>query len=130
MDVRPGRIDDLNRVGAYLKVGELVEFIVENTEQFPYYWAVPLATSLDDNNLPKPTSLPVKRRTKKQFRLQLLLSGFGTDDLEIVCDGYDCSSSGYYYFYDNKESGGRYMIGYFPVSRTAIHQIEEIETEY
>lgn len=130
MDVRPGRIDDLNRVGTYLKVGELVEFNVENTEQFPYYWAVPIVTSLNEDGLPKATSLPVKVRTKKQYKLQLLLSGFPTDDMEIICDDYESSSSGYYYFYNKKETGGRRMLGFFPISRTIIHEIEEIDTEY
>ena len=36
LQVRPHRIDDLNRVGTYLKNGDEVDFQIEHTEYFPY----------------------------------------------------------------------------------------------
>lgn len=130
LDVRPGRIDDLNRVGTYLQVGQIVQFTLENTEQFPYQWAVPVATSTDPDNLPLPTAT-IAKKIKKQYKFHLLLSGFSEDEMEIVCDHYDSSSSGsYYYFYNDNNNGPRQYLGFFPIERTVIYKIEKVETEY
>lgn len=134
IDVKPGRIEELNRVGTYLQVNSEVDFIMEETHSFPYRYAVPI---INNNTVtvdgPSPTSsmyVPPKR-TKKQYKITLWLVGFPTDEVEVICDNYDCSSSGYYYFYDNDDqSSRRRTICTYPVERTAFHEIEEIVTEY
>jgi hypothetical protein len=56
--------------------------------------------------------------------------GFPDDEVEVICDAWDCSSSGYFYFYNQDEqTSRRKMLCYYPVERTAFHEIEEIETE-
>ena len=125
LDVRHGRITELNSVGNHLKVNDVIDFVVEDTYEFPYRWAVPIVNP----NSEVPPIAP-KVRYKKQFKLQLWLSGFPTEEHEIICDGYDTNSAGYWYFYDNNENGGRKYLGAFPIDRTAIYEIEEIQTQY
>jgi hypothetical protein len=133
IDVKPNRIEDLNKVGTYLQVDSLVDFVMEEVPHFPYRYAVPIVNgdSVTANG-PLPTSsmyVPPKR-TKKQFRITLWLVGFPTDEVEVICDAYDCSSSGYWYFYDYDENDKRKYLCNYPIQRTAFHEIEEIETEY
>lgn len=124
IDVRPGRIDDLNRVGVYLQNLHEVDFHIENTHEFPYRWAVPYVAS-ESNTKPEP-----KKKTIQKKRITLWLSGFHTDEIEIECDKYDASSSGYYYFIDRESNNGETKyIGCYPVNRTIIHEIKEIEVE-
>ena len=51
------------------------------------------------------------------------------NEVEVTCDNYDCSSNGYFYFYDEVD-GRRKILCTYPVERTALHEIEIIETEY
>jgi len=127
LDVKRNRIEDLNSVGTYLKVLDVVDFVIENTFEFPYQWAVPIINM--NGEAPIPTAAP-QVRYKKQFKLQLWLSEFPESYHEIICDGYDTNSAGYWYFYNNNENGGRKYLGAFPIDRTAIYEIEEIQTEY
>lgn len=123
LDVRPNRINDLNRVGTYLQNMQEVDFQIENTHEFPYRWAVPYIESEE-----KTTPISKKRIIKKK-RITLWLSGFHTDEIDIECESYDTSSSGYWYFYDRDKEGTRIYVGAYPINRTIIHQIEEIEVE-
>lgn len=125
LDVRPGRINELNHVGNHLQVDNVVDFVVEDTHEFPYRWAVPIINP----NVLAPTA-PPQVRYKEQYKIQLLLSGFSEDEHEIICDGYDTNSSGYWYFYNNNQNGGRTYLGAFPIGRTAIYEIEKIQTQY
>lgn len=125
LDVRPGRIHDLNAVGNDLKENDVVEFIIEATHEFPYQWGIPVINP--NGEVPTVAS---QLKYKEQYKIQLWLSGFPTDDHEIICDGYDTNSSGYWYFYNNNENGGRTYLGAFPISRTAIYEIEKIQTQY
>lgn len=134
IDVKPGRIDELNRVGTYLKVGSEVDFIMEETYSFPYRYAVPIINhdSVTTDG-PQPTSsiYTAPKRTKKQHKITLWLSGFHKTTVEVICDNYDCSSSGYYYFYnESDENNRRKTLCTYPVERTAFHKMEIIETEY
>lgn len=124
LEVRPNRIDELNRVGTHLRDMQVVDFKLEISEHFPYRWAVPYIESKDN---PTPTQ---QKKVVKKKRITLWLSGFCTDEIDIECDGYDTSStgSGYWYFYNNR-NGGRDYVGAYPISKTIIHQIEEIEVE-
>ena len=124
LEVRPGRIDDLNRVGTHLQNMQEVDFHIENTHEFPYRWAIPYVESKD-----KPTSIQQKKTVKKK-RITLWLSGFHTDEIDVECDAYDTSSTGggYWFFYNNR-NGGRDYVGAYPISKTIIHQIEEIEVD-
>ena len=133
IDVKPGRIDDLNRVGTYLQVNSEVDFVMEEVPYFPYRYAVPFinkGTVTTDGPTPTSTMYVPPKRTKKQVKITLWLVGFPSDEVEVICDHWDSSSSGYFYFYDDTESGGRKIICMYPVERTAFHEIEEIETEY
>lgn len=126
LEVRPNRIDDLNRVGTYLQNLQEIDFQIENTHEFPYRWAVPYVKQ--ENEEEKSITEPKKKMVKKK-RVTLWLSGFHTDEVEIDCEGYDCSSSGYWYFHDKDERGNRIYLGAYPVGKTIINQIEEIEVE-
>lgn len=124
LEVRPGRIYDLNCVGTFLQNMQEVDFHIENTHEFPYRWAVPYVAS-ESNTKPEP-----KKKTIQKKRITLWLSGFHTDEIEIECDKYDASSSGYYYFIDRESNNGETKyIGCYPVNRTIIHEIKEIEVE-
>lgn len=124
LEVRPNRIDDLNRVGVHLQNMSEVDFHIENTHEFPYRWAVPYVES----NL-QTTSIP-KKKLYKKLRITLWLSGFHTDEVDIECDRYDASSNGYYYFIDRESNNNETKyIGCYPVERTIIHNIENIEVE-
>jgi hypothetical protein len=131
IDVRPNRIEELNSVGTYLKVGSEVDFVLEETHSFPYRYAVPIINQNTefDGPLSNLTTVPPKRK-KKQYKITLWLVGFPSDEVEVICDEWDSNSSGYFYFYDNKENGRRKVLCYYPIERTAMHEIEEIETEY
>lgn len=129
IDVKPGRIDDLNSVGTFLKVNSEVDFVLEETHSFPYRYAVPIInTNTQFSGSTTPTYTPSKR-TKKQSKITLWLVGFPSDEVEVICDAWDCSSSGYFYFYNEVEGRRKYLCSY-PVQRTAFHEIETIETEY
>lgn len=124
LEVRPNRINDLNRVGTYLQNLQEVDFQIENTYEFPYRWAVPFVLTEEG-----PTPIQ-QRKTVKKKRITLWLSGFHTDEIDIECDEYDTSSTGngYWYFYNNV-NGSRKYVGAYPISKTIIHEIEEIEVE-
>lgn len=131
LDVKPGRIDDLNRVGTYLQVNSEVDFVMEEVSHFPYRYAVPFVNrNTVTTDGPTPTMHVPPKRTKKQYKITLWLVGFPTDEVEVICDEWDSNSSGYFYFYDNKENGRRKLLCYYPIQRTAFHEIEEVETEY
>lgn len=126
LQVRPHRIDDLNRVGTYLKNGDEVDFQIEHTEYFPYRLAVPY---VDETN----QSIPMMAKRKKKVNvITVYVAGFPFDEEEITCDGYDASSSGYWYFwdYENGPNSTRKYIGAYPIERTVIHKIVEQEIEY
>jgi len=124
LEVRPNRIDDLNRVGVHLQNMSEVDFQIENTHEFPYRWAVPYIESNSQT-----TSIP-KKKLYKKLRITLWLSGFHTDEVDIECDRYDASSSGYYYFIDRESNNGETKyLGCYPIERTIIHNIENIEVE-
>jgi len=124
LDVRPHRIEQLNRNGNHLQEMDEVEFEIESTSDFPYQWAVPLV-----KGDVKTEVVPQKKKYKK-FKLTLLLSGFSIDEEEIICDSYDTNSSGYWYFYDDESNGGkRKYLGAYPIERTIIHTIENITVE-
>ncbi len=134
IDVKPNRIEDLNRVGTYLQVNSDVDFVMEEVSHFPYRYAVPIVNGNSvTTNGPLPTSTIVEppKKYKKQYKITLWLVGFPTDEVEVICDSWDCSSSGYFYFYDNDEqTSRRRTLCCYPVQRTAFHEIEEIQTEY
>ena len=125
LEVRPNRIDDLNSVGTHLQNMTEVDFKIENTHEFPYRWAVPYVEKGDE------TISISKKKTIKKKRITLWLTGFHTDEIDIECQGYDCSStgSGYWYFFDRDKNDSKIYIGAYPMDRTCIHQIEEIEVE-
>lgn len=126
LEVRPNRIDDLNRVGTYLKNGDEVNFQIEHMEYFPYRWAVPYVE--EKENIPI-----IAKRKKKVYVITVYVSGFAFDDEEITCDGYDVNSSGYWYFWNyenNDTSGRRIYLGAYPISRTILHKIEQQEVEF
>lgn len=132
IDVKPGRIDELNRVGTYLQVNSEVDFVLEETQSFPYRYAVPVLnnnTLLTDELSARSSMYTPPKRTKKQYKITLWLVGFPSDEVEVICDAWDCSSSGYFYFYDEVEGRRKYLCSY-PVQRTAFHEMETIETEY
>lgn len=122
LDVRPGRVEELASVGAVLENNAIVDFVVEEVHNFPYRYAVPY---INNDEEPKP-----KVRTKKQKKITVWISGFGmSDEEEIICDRYDASSHGYWYFFNINQHGNHEYIAAYPVNRTIIHKVEEIETE-
>ena len=124
LDVRPNRIEQLNRIGNNLQDTDEVEFEIETIGDFPYQWAVPIV-----KDKAKTEVVPEKKKYKK-FKLTLLLSGFPIDEEEIICDGYDANDRGYWYFYDDNTNGGkRKFLAAYPIERTIIHQIETITVE-
>lgn len=125
IEVRPNRIEHLNSVGVHLKNMDEVDFQLERTDNFPYQWAVPY---VETESVTK--SIPQKKIIKKK-QITLWLSGFDEDEVEVICDRYDASSSGYWYFYDREsnKNGETTYIGAYPIERTIIHKIEEIEIE-
>ena len=133
IDVKPGRIEELNSVGTYPKVGSEIDFVLQETHSFPYRYAVPI---INNNTVtsdgPQPTSsiYTPPKRTKKQHKITLWLVGFPTDEVEVICDAWDCSSSGYFYFYNEDENNRRKYLCLYPIERTAFHKCEQIETEY
>lgn len=134
LDVKKGRIDDLKKIGVILNEGDEVEFEMEEFSSFPYRWAVPKVHKFtDENTTPYPQSTASiytpPKPTKKQYKITLWLSGFYENEVEVTCDNYDCSSNGYFYFYDEVD-GRRKILCTYPVERTALHEIEIIETEY
>jgi hypothetical protein len=134
VDVKPNRIEDLNKVGTYLQVDKEVDFVMEEVPHFPYRYAVPIIngnTVTTDGPQPVSTMYVPPIRTKKQYKITLWLVGFPDDEVEVICDSWDCSSSGYFYFYDNDEqTSRRRTLCCYPIQRTAFHKIEEVETEY
>lgn len=123
LEVEPGRIDELKMVGTFLNNMDIVDFKIKNIDHFPYRFAIPIVNRLEEEKLE-----PKKKMVQKK-RVTLWLSGFHEDEIEIDCEGYDCSSSGYFYFYDKDKNGNRLYIGSYPVQRTIIHKIETIEVE-
>jgi hypothetical protein len=124
IEVQPNRIVHLNGVGIHLQDMDEVEFQIETTDVFPYQWAVPVV----DSNVK--TEVVPEKKTYKKYKLSLLLSGFYIDEEEIICDGYDTHSNGYWYFYEDNTNGGRRkMLGCYPIERTIIHKIETITVE-
>lgn len=128
LEVWPGRIDDLNRVGTHLQNLSTVDFKIENTDHFPYRFAVPYVESLDEDMKPRATSTIAKKKIKK-LRITLWLSEFQTDEVDVECENYDCSNNGYWYFYNRDSSDRRIIIGCYPVDKTIIHSIENFEIE-
>jgi len=124
VDVRPGRIDDLNHVGTFLKPDTEVDFILEDVYEFPYRYAVPYIETKETPELEK-----ILKKRKEQLKITLWLTGFYSDEVEIICDGYDTNSNGYWYFYTQDSNRGREYLGAYPIGRTAIHKIEKVETE-
>lgn len=122
LDVRPEKIQELSMsANVSFNNGDPINFAIENVSHFPYRYAVPY---LDDK--PQATSTI---RMKKQKKITIWLAGFGMSDWEeIICDAYDVSSNGYWYFYNQIDSGREY-VGAYPIARTAIHKIEEVEIE-
>lgn len=123
LEVEPGRIGELKLVGTSLNNGDTVDFKIKNVNEFPYRFAVPI---VDKSGEPIPE--PKKKMVEKK-RVTLWLSGFHTDEIDIDCEGYDCSSSGYYYFYDRDKEGSRIYLGNYPVQRTIIHEVQNIHVE-
>lgn len=128
--VEPGRIDDLKLVGTHLKMGDEVDFWVDKIYEFPYKWAVPVITKVTrEEPKPIPTStiddhVHIKTVQKKKFSLRV--TGFGRDKFEVICDSFDSSDKGYYYFYNRKENGTEY-VAYYPIDKTIIQEIENIQ---
>ena len=68
IDVKPGRIDELNRVGTYLQVNSEVDFVLEETQSFPYRFAIPIlnnSTLLTDEPSAKSSMEPRSTMTRK-----------------------------------------------------------------
>ena len=123
LEVEPGRLDELKMVGILLGHLDAVDFKIKNVNEFPYRFAVPIVDKSGEP-IPEPKKKPIKKQ-----RLTLWLSDFHDDEVEIDCDNYDCSSNGYWYFYDRDHNDRRIIIGCYPVNRTIIHKIEQIEIE-
>jgi hypothetical protein len=124
LEVRPNRIEQLNRNGNNLQNLDEVEFEIETTSEFPYQWAVPV---IKGNVKTESVS---QKKTYKKFRINLILSDFPIDEEEIICDAYDANDRGYWYFYDDESNGGRRnYIAAYPIERTIIHKIETITVE-
>lgn len=128
LDVRPGRIDDLNSVGTYLKNGQEVDFVMEESPTFPYRYAVPYVETASIEVGPLATSTVVATKTKKQYKITLWLVGFHEKEVVVICDRYDASSSGYFYFYNKDEQGNNIYLCNYPIARTAFHKMEFVET--
>jgi hypothetical protein len=86
IDVRPNRIDDLNKVGIHLAVNSEVDFMMEDISYFPYRYAVPYIDNPVTQEGPLPTSTIVKPliRTKKQYKITLWLVGFPDDEVFVT----------------------------------------------
>ena len=125
IDVAPGRINDLKLVGSELKDKDIVDFIFEDTQEFPYRWAVPV---IIDEGEPLPEPEPKKVMVKKK-RVHLWLAGFHETSTRIDCEEYDNSSDGYWYFYDRDKNRNRIYVGVYPISRTIIRHVQDIEVE-
>lgn len=124
MEVRPNRIDDLNAVGTFLQKGTVVDYQIENIFNFPYQWAVPFVET-EKETIPIP-----EKKFKEKTQVILYYSGFSSIDRDtVVCDGWDCSSNGYYYFYDRDQDNNRDYIKICPVDRTIIYNIKKIKVE-
>lgn len=117
-------IERLNRKGTYLQVGQEVDFEIRNVDHFPYRYAIPYVA----NEGEQPTTQSPTKQFKKKLKMQMWLNGFPEDYHEVICDGYESSSNGYYFFYD-MNNGNRKIIAMFPIERTAIHTIGEVEVE-
>lgn len=123
LEVGPGRIEELKMVGTFLKSMDIIDFKIMNVNEFPYRFAIPIVDRSDEP-IPEP-----KKKFVKKKRVTLWLSGFHTDEIDIDCEEYDCSSSGYFYFYDKDKNGSRISLGCYPVQRTIIHEVRVIEVE-
>ena len=124
MEVRPGRIDDLNTVGTFLQKGTVVDYQIENIFNFPYQWAVPYVEKEGEE-----TPI-VERKLKEKLQITLYYSGFPKIERDVVvCDGWDCSGSGYYYFYDSDEYRDKTYLRITPIDKTLIYGIKKIKVE-
>lgn len=132
LDVKTNRINDLASVGVFLNDGDVVEFNIIEISDFPYRLAVPVVNNIENNSLITATTINnVTIRTKTQKRFELFFSGF--DEITkktIVCDGYDNSSNGYWYFFNRDENNNRNYVFASPISKTIFNSIEEVETQY
>jgi hypothetical protein len=125
------RINDINKdSGIELKNGDMIDFNLKHVEQFPYVFAYPFISNESGVYSTTSSDLPVQKKTKKKWRVQLIFAGFPVDEDIVICDGYDTSSSGYYYFYDHDNERRRTILKQTPINRTIIDEIEEIEIEY
>jgi hypothetical protein len=125
--VRPNRINELNSVGTFLKHEDLISFQIQEIETFPYRYAVPVVeTKLDAKE-----SIPaIPKKYVKKFKIDLMLSGFAKNYATVTCTSYDNNSNGYWYFYDQDEkSGQRTYLAAYPISKTALTSIKQVEVE-
>jgi hypothetical protein len=128
IDLDKAHYDALLRSGFPLLGDETeVSFDIRMISSFPYQ----LARINVDETYPKlnPTLTPPKviEKIKKQ-KYSVYVAGFSINSMEIVCDNYDISSNGYWYFYDHTDDGREY-VSMLPVNRTIIRKIETIEID-
>ena len=124
LEVEPGRIDELKMVGTILNDLDTVDFKITNVNHFPYRFAVPIVIKSEDGIVIEP-----KKKVAKKQKITLWLSEFYENEVEIICDDYDCSANRYWYFFDRNNGERRIIIGCYPVDRTIIHKVEQIEIE-
>jgi hypothetical protein len=124
--VQPGRIGDLRSVGTFLESGDEVNFMIEKIDEFPYRWGVPIVVREEPKPLPTATIPTVHVKTVKKLKFSLKVSGFGRDNFEVICDNFESSDKGYYYFYI-REGNVKEPVGYYPIERTIIEKIEDVQ---
>ena len=130
VDVQPGRITELKQVGTTFKDGDEVEFKIKHSESFPYIFAIPIVRRVSFNtDAPGPTTPVKSKKIIKKTKYTLFLSGFHISKTEITCEGMDTSERAYFYFYDYDKDSRRKYVGLYPIDKTIIHNIQEIEIE-
>ena len=128
IDVEMERFERMKKGGYEFFDGKEVKFNIVTINSFPYRVAwIENDEEVIDNKIEEPPK--PQKKLKKKIKVTLLYSGFKRDKDTVICDGWECSSNRYFYFYDRDEYRNTTYLKVCPTERTIVDKIEEIEVE-
>lgn len=109
-----------------LKDGDIVEFTIEDTDEFPYRWAVPVVLIEKEDGVTE--EIIVKNQVEThQFDLEVIV-GDKLKHKKVIADHVYLNEQNIYKFYNRKPGSNNdsINIAYFPADKTLILSIKKI----